>query len=284
MRRIAVLMTCHNRRAKTVACLEMLFAQSGRGELFGVTVFLVDAGSTDGTASEVRCRFPDVQVVNTDASVFWGTGMAMAERAARGNRFDYHLWLNDDVELRSDAMARLLESADRQRSAEHIVVGQLVDQTGTASYGGFRIGRRPLDFVPIGVSDDDRSCDALNGNVVLVAVAAAARLGSLDSAFPHAIGDIDYGLRARAAGIAVVQAGGVHGECDRNPPPRSASSPSRRERLAGVMNVKNLPPRAWWTFCRRHAGALAPAYFVRPYLEAFAGAKVPREVRSSAEV
>lgn len=280
--RIAVLMTCHNRRQKTLECLASLHEQIGSGEEFHIGVHLVDAGSTDGTTGAVQEAFPRVSVVPADASVFWGEGMAMAARAAGDVAANYHLWLNDDVVLEPDAVVRLLETAGRQASAEHIVVGQLRDTRGAPSYGGFRRGRRPLAFEPIGVTDRDTYCDTMNGNVVLVSARAAEVLGRIDPAFPHAMGDIDYGLRARAAGIPVVQASGVCGECDRNPPPASSRASSRWQRLRGMTGVKRLPPRAWWTFCRRHAGLLAPGYFVKPYATAVAKSGRPKDASMSA--
>lgn len=47
---IAVLMTCHNRRALTVRCLESLAAQPG---FTASALFLVDDGSSDGTGDAV---------------------------------------------------------------------------------------------------------------------------------------------------------------------------------------------------------------------------------------
>ncbi|MCB0846867.1 MAG: glycosyltransferase, partial [Bacteroidetes bacterium] len=60
---IAVAMTCHNRRPKTVNCLERLYAQEGINENFSLDIFLVDDGSTDGTAQEVEKQFPQVNII-----------------------------------------------------------------------------------------------------------------------------------------------------------------------------------------------------------------------------
>ncbi len=63
---IAVLLTCHNRRAETLRCLEALLAQDAGASL---RVFLVDDGSTDGTGEAVRVSFPQVNVVQGDGSL-----------------------------------------------------------------------------------------------------------------------------------------------------------------------------------------------------------------------
>ena len=46
---IAVLLTCHNRKEKTVACLTELYNCTIPAN-YAFEVFLVDDGSTDGTA------------------------------------------------------------------------------------------------------------------------------------------------------------------------------------------------------------------------------------------
>ena len=50
---IAVLMTCHNRRDTTVACLEALMRQEAIDDV-RLQVYLVDAGSTDGTVEAIK--------------------------------------------------------------------------------------------------------------------------------------------------------------------------------------------------------------------------------------
>src|SRR5688500_4668302 len=108
---IAVLMTCHNRKALTLACLEMLRRQP----LFAAeNLFLVDDGSSDGTGDAVRQAFPTANVVQGDGSLFWNGGMRLAwDRAkAAGRDFDFYLWLNDDVKLSPDALDMLVADAD----------------------------------------------------------------------------------------------------------------------------------------------------------------------------
>jgi len=52
MARIAILFTCHNRRVKTLSCLNSIEKQAAQG--WGKPdIYLVDDGSTDGTAEAV---------------------------------------------------------------------------------------------------------------------------------------------------------------------------------------------------------------------------------------
>ena len=85
MTRIAVLMTVHNRKAKTVRCLQSLQdTWLPCREQFGVEVFLTDDGCTDGTAdavSRLTLDFP-VRILPGDGSLFWNGGMIQSWKAA----------------------------------------------------------------------------------------------------------------------------------------------------------------------------------------------------------
>lgn len=273
---ISVLMTCHNRREKTMACLRSLAAQVGRGTTFDLRIVLVDAGSSDGTAEAVAAAHPDVLVIPSHDGIFWGGGTAEAARHAAPGA-DHHLWLNDDVVLEGDALETLLRVAE-EGDRPAIVVGQLRDGAGRPSYGGLRRDRWPLRMVPMGVVSRPTRCTTMNGNVVLVPREIVAILGPVDHRFPHAMGDIDYGLRASAAGVPVVQAPGVVGVCDRN----TSSTPARWPvtRLRRVASVKELPPRAWWSLCLRHGGRWSLVLFAKPYVDAV----LPRRLGAAAGV
>jgi GT2 family glycosyltransferase len=258
---IDVLMTSHNRCEHTLACLASLADQTVDAD---VRVVLVDAGSSDGTPEQVAQRFPDVLVVRVGTDVFWGGGMQIAGEHARATA-DYHLWLNDDVRLQPTAVADLL----RISAPDRIVVGKLVDEAGMPTYGGFSSGRlAPLSLRAVAVSSQPEPVRTMNGNVVLVGRAVLDAIGGVrGDLFPHAFGDVDYGLTASRAGFEVLQAPGTVGTCSRNPPSTRRSLPSLRARWRATRSIKELPPRMWWHACRRHTGVLAPVFFVLPYVK-----------------
>ena len=66
---IAVLMTCHNRKDKTLASIDSLFQQKMPAD-FRLEVYLVDDASTDGTAEAVTQKYPEVKVVEGNGSLF----------------------------------------------------------------------------------------------------------------------------------------------------------------------------------------------------------------------
>jgi GT2 family glycosyltransferase len=145
------------------------------------------------------------------------------------------------------------------------------------TYGGvFRPAPRvrPMRFELVDPADGPRECETMNGNCVLVAHSVVERLGLLDAQFTHGMGDYDYGLRARLAGIPVVIAPGTVGTCSRNPPRYPAAS--ARSEWAHLRGVKGLPPVEWARFCQRWAGVAWPLFAISPYVRRLLRARASR--------
>jgi GT2 family glycosyltransferase len=244
-----------------------------------VDVRLVDDASDDGTVEAVASTYPDVEITRGSGDLYWGGGMRLAFRRAVPENPDYLLWLNDDVVLDTDALKRLLATyaalcAERQPLS--VVAGSTRDPlTGTTTYGGVRRTSRlrRMAFAQVAPTDAPQSCDTMNGNVVLIPRSVYSVVGNVDERFTHAMGDIDYGLRARSAGCQVFLAPGHVGTCSGNF--RAGTyldeTLSRRERLRRVASPKGLPFAEWAALCRRHGGPLWPALALSPYVRMMAG-------------
>ena len=287
-RRVSVcaLITCFNRRDKTVACLRALGASEGLDSVV-LRAVLVDDGSSDGTAQAVREEFPWVEIVVSDGSLYWCRGMHLAFATAMATGFDHYLWLNDDTMLKPDALSGMLrcEAELRERiAAPVIIVGSTADPlTGAPTYGGERRPSRlrPFSVRAVAPTEVAQRCDTLTGNVVLVPALAARRVGNLDSAFEHAMADTDYGLRAVRRGVQLWVAPRVQGTCAHNPVAGTyvddSLSPSKRWQL--MLDRKGLPWRSWLTFTRRHTGVMWPLYFAWPYAKLLIGSHLTTRLR-----
>lgn len=70
-------------------------------------MWLVDDASPDQTGAKVKAAFPEVHVIEGAGGLFWCKGMRLAwdKAIASGIKYDFYLWLNDDVMLKTDALA-----------------------------------------------------------------------------------------------------------------------------------------------------------------------------------
>jgi GT2 family glycosyltransferase len=287
--RIAILMTCFNRRAVTLAGLASLQQQTGLDNC-ELAVYLVDDGSKDGTADAVQQQFPAVHLLRGDGSLFWNGGMRRAFSAAIATGYDSYLWFNDDTVLAPDAVHRLLATA-RKWEQDHgpaIVVGSVQDAvSGEHTYGGFIMQRHGLSMSLEAVAPDTHesiACDSMNGNFVLIPSAIVAVLGNLEARFRHQIGDVDYGLRARAVGFDVVLAPGYFGHCSTNSSKdtwRDGSIPFQ-QRWKNLMSPKGAPVSEWLLYTRRHYGWRWPLYFASPYVKTVLSGLMPGRSDSAA--
>ena len=289
---IAVLMTVHNRRHMTLDCLASLRNQSGSFEL---RVVMVDDGCTDGTQDAVLRDFPEVEIVQGTGQLFWAGGMRLAQdEALMRMQPEYLMWLNDDVILDSTAIETLLVTMPVLRNGGTVaplVVGPLQDdKSELTTYSGLVRARRwhPLRLKTVDPLGQPRECDTMNGNIVLIPRDVYRSIGSVDRHFRHALGDLDYGLRARAGGFKVLLAPMHVGTCSFNPITDSYGDPSlsRRARLRLLRSPRALWPPAWLTFCRRYGGWLWPLFWVSPYARVLLGLRFfgSREIVRSEEV
>lgn len=208
---IAVLLTCFNRREKTLQALKLLFKQKLPEGVF-VEVFLVDDGSTDGTSKAIATKFPLVNIIQGTGTLFWNRGMRKAwETAAQKRDYDYYLWLNDDTNIFDNSLIQMLQVA-KQLKSDSIIVGAIhtEDNIKKGSYGGYKNGflLKPNERL--------QKCDEFNGNCVLIPKNVFKKLGNLDQCFRHSFGDIEYGRRAKKQGITIFLTPNYVGACNRN--------------------------------------------------------------------
>jgi len=278
---VTLVLACHNRREKTLSCLQAV-ADQRLDPSVACSIVLLDDGSTDGTVQAVRAEFPLVRIIIGNGALFWCRGMHVALREATRSRPDFLVWINDDTLLYDDALARML-AIFAGLAEPGIVVGSTVDPVdGRPTYGGMvRAGSGSFSFRLV-EPDPQRPlrCDTLNGNCVLVPRQVYERIGNLDPRFVHAMGDFDYGLRTQRHGFSLWICPGAIGSCARNALQRTwrDSSLGLRERLRKVLHLKGLPPQQWVHMTVRHGGLLGPVHFLAPYAkvlwQAFVQARV----------
>jgi GT2 family glycosyltransferase len=254
---IAVLLTCHNRRDKTIQCLTALYLQARLIESYTIEVFLVDDASTDGTSESIKINFPEVNIIQGNGNLFWNRGMYLAWKTAAATKdFDYYLWLNDDTFLEKSAMRILLQEV----FSDAIVCGTTRSQRDQkATYGGYTNKPRKL-LIPNG---NYQKSDYCNGNCVLIPKAVFNKLGNLDSIFHHALGDFDYSFRARRIGIEIFVAPYYIGTCESHDfvPKWRNTSLSWRKRVQNLYAASSgCSPAEFFIFDKRQNGILVACF------------------------
>lgn len=251
MMKVAILLTVHNRREKTLECLQSLWQQADA--MKGVTdysfsVYLVDDGSVDGTSEAVSAQFPQTTIIRGNGELYWNHGMHLAWNRASEDGQDFYIWLNDDTILKEGAISCLLETSGYLKH-KAIVVGTAINSQGFPSYGGRSKSNKiiiPDETLPV-------PCFTFNGNLVLIPKYVFGILGNLEERYSHSFGDYDYGVRAEKNNITKVVAPGYLCVCDRNPgvPKWKNRNFSLSERFAHYCGPKGRPPKEQFLYdCR----------------------------------
>ncbi len=260
----AVILTCFNRKNKTLACVESIYRQRKVDDL-KLTIFLVDDGSTDGTREAVARQFPHVTLLTGDGTLYWCGGMNLAWRTAVNQGFDYYIWVNDDVIMDGDAfytMFKTFEEALLFGRGNPVIVGCFKEPgTGQHSYGGFSVvrsfwGIRTKRKIPTG---DIEICDSFNGNLVLIPHSVVEKIGLLDDQFRHGFGDKDYGYRCLRHDVPMYITPSYIGECSRNGIAGTWMDPEvpLKERWRRLYLPNGLPPSEYFYSHRKNSNVVA---------------------------
>jgi GT2 family glycosyltransferase len=183
-------------------------------------VFVVDNASSDGSADMVEAEFPWVELIRSPHNGGFANGNNQALRVARG---DAILLLNPDTLVPSGGIQGLLDVFERHPEAG-IVGPKLLRPDGTMHLAcrrsfptpavafyriaglsrrfpkSARFGRYNLTFLD---PDLPIEVDSVCGACLLVRRSVVERIGLLDERFFMYGEDLDFCLRARAAGWTV---------------------------------------------------------------------------------
>lgn len=190
---IAALLTCFNRKDKTLSCLKSLF-----NVIPYCHVYLVDDGSTDGTSEAIKQNYPQVNLIKGNGNLFWSRGMYTAWKEAIKGSYNFYLWLNDDIELYPFFLKELMECMTYGQN-QCIVSGLIENFEKTEIlYGGSNKDKKLIQ-----PNKTPQEITFMNGNIVLIPAYVVNKIGIIDPIFHHDLGDVDYGLTAIENNIKV---------------------------------------------------------------------------------
>lgn len=227
--KIAVILTCFNRKDKTLSCLTGLFnAQdtynAGIDNQVYIEVFLTDDGCTDGTADEVSKTFPEkkIHILKSAGNLFWARGMCYAWKEAmkRHTEWDYYLLLNDDTAMNGCCFSELfstIEYCTENYGMQGVISGLTCDSKDSSiiTYGGDVIlNKLNGNSVRLGRSSHPQLVDITNANILLVPRSVVDKIGIFYDGYKHGWADNDYSLLARRKNIPVLITADACGTCD----------------------------------------------------------------------
>lgn len=263
MIKVLGLMTCFNRKEKTIRALKNLI--QGNPEI-DFSFIVADDASTDGTADALKV-FENVEVISGNGSLFYSGGMRLAiAQAKKLADYDYCLLFNDDVDFADHAIEKLCA-----KDLSFIWVGPTSDEKGGLSYGGVvKTSKwRPKTEIVMGDSPDGKVCDTFNANCVLIPWGIFEKLDNIDTVYTHSMGDFDYGFSAKKKGYAIRVSDEFVGECPDNPVSVTWRNRefSVKERLRRKESPKGLPGKEWFHYLNKNYNFVtAVVYSAIPYI------------------
>ena len=234
---------------ENLECLRSLLEQG----LPEANVIFVDNGSSDGSAALVRARHPQARLIENRANL--GFGEASNQGAQRALELGARavFFVNNDVVAPAGTLARLAAELDARPQAG--IVGPLVltkaDPTRVWCAGGLLTWRENLSTLRGHLQPDGpqwratRAVDYVPGCALLVRREVLEQVGMFDADFFAYMEDVDFCLRARAAGFETWLVGDVAVQHASSSSTGGGYNP-RRKYMMGVNSI--------W-FLRRHARA-----------------------------
>jgi len=219
MNKLAVLLTCFNRKDKTIASLTALHkAHDEFSDGWEMSIYLTDDGSTDGTSEAVSKSFPYVKILKGDGNLFWAGGMRNSWSEALKGEYDAFLLLNDDTYVYPhlfDAVQKTHKFSNSNYGMGGVYVGSTVDaETKKISYGGSIFKNRFLAKMRrLEPKSKPIPCELGNANILWVSKNVVDKIGMLADGYVHGMADYDYTLRATKKDLPVLIMPGTVGEC-----------------------------------------------------------------------
>ncbi len=206
---ISVIIVNWNTRGSLLGCLESVYA--GLTDNTTHEVIVVDNGSSDGSAQEVRGAYPEVILIENQKNLGFARANNQALRIAKGQ---FHVLLNTDVRLAPGALTTLLDFI-HQRPEVGMVGGQLLNRDGSRqnSFSAFPslltelFNKSLLKILfPWWFPGKYRAfrgptkVDSLIGACMVVRATTVREIGLMDEAFFFFFEETDWCLRMSKAG------------------------------------------------------------------------------------
>jgi GT2 family glycosyltransferase len=263
---VYIIIPVHNRQEITLRCLDYLKQQM---VLKNYSVVVVDDGSSDGTSEAIEIQYPEVFLVRGHGNLWWTGAIRKGMEYALSKNANYFVWMNDDVIPSFGTIQKLVNFCIHTPNS--IVSGQCYEEKElqTPTYGGQKKGLLSNQLFHTPISQVSQ-CDFMSGNLVCFPKSVIDKIGFPQNDYlPHNLADIVYTWEAKKAGYQLLVCGDASAVCKFNPYEEGCDSSiiPMRNRWKLLSSYKsNLYPPAFWYYCKRFHGILAPLVFLKNYL------------------
>lgn len=265
---VTAILTCYNRREKTVNCLKSL-VEGNKNINFSFIV--VDDNSSDGTVEAVQALGYNTHIIKGIGNLYWCGGMRKGIEyflSSNPKDTDFCLFVNDDVDFFNDSIEKMLKQINKLDNT--VIVGATCDSYGDFSYG-LRKLRSPISTVLESVlpNNQDIIGDTMNANCVLLRNSIIKLVGNFDSIYSHNFGDFDYGYLLTKKGYKLISSREYVGVCTNNSVVGTwrDRNLSLKQRIKLKESPKGGPFKEWWHFLYKNYGLFnAIFYSITPYI------------------
>lgn len=268
---VVIILVNWNGKADTLACLASLRAVTYQRK----RVLVVDNGSSDGSAAEIRAQYPDVLLLESPTNLGYVGGNNLGLRRAHELKAEYALLLNNDTVVAPDFLERLMKVAVNPKVgmvSPMIYYATLPETLWSAggdvdwARGNTRmIGEDQVDAGQFGW--EPYETDFVSGCALLTRLEVVDRVGSLDERFFAYFEDAEWGVRTKRAGYRVLSVPGAKVWHKIKPEERFKSDALAyyftRNRLL-FLRLIGAGTRAWFSALVMDIGRTILSYVVRP--------------------
>jgi GT2 family glycosyltransferase len=207
---VAIIVLTWNQRDFTLDCLASLAQLDYPADRLQVIV--VDNGSQDGTAADVRSRFPAVTVIENGENLGFAAGNNVGIRAALASGARYIMLLNNDTVVEPGLVAKLVAVLDQHAQAGIVGPKMLYFEPPDVIWcAGNRINwltgktdRCGAEVRDQGPAEPVREVDYITACAVLLRREVIEQVGLLDPRFFIYYEETDWCVRARRAGWRIL--------------------------------------------------------------------------------
>lgn len=265
---VAILITFHNNENEVLKCLYHLYKSIENSNNIESNIYIVDDGSKNNITSIIKKRYPKVNLIQGNGSLYWNGGMTLAWKKAIG-QYNYYIWLNSDTYINKNALNSILNDYKQIKNShckDGIITAACHDEYGKFTYGGRDKNEKPI--IPNGKPSQ---CQYINGNFVLVPKTIKNDIGILSSEFTHQYGDIEYGLRAKKNGYECFTTSNYLAICkkDKSIPKWANSKIKLHDRIIDFHSPKGLHMTEYRVFRKMYWKSSWIIYVGKAYLKLF---------------